>query len=164
MFLGLGSNLGNRQDNITHAITELKEHKIDVERIATTIETDPVGGPPQGKFLNTVVKIQTALTAEQLLDLTQSIEKKLGRVRTQVNGPRTIDIDILLYNNQEVSTPRLTIPHPRMKEREFILKPLKEIAPELFTSHPWFDSRSPSRARVEGLSAIRHQKKRKAES
>ncbi len=104
------------------------------------IETDPVGGPKdQRKFLNGALKVSTETTPSELLSYLKEIEQKLGRERTVLNGPRTIDLDILLYNHREVQTPQLTIPHPRMLERNFVMKPLKEIAPqlvkELFHAH-----------------------------
>ena len=123
--------MGNREDTINKAISRLKETGIAILACSTIIETDPVGGPRQSKFLNAVVKIQTDLTPEQLLLETQAIENQLGRVREILNGPRTMDIDILLYDEQIVKTQKLTIPHPRMLERDFVLTPLREIAPEL---------------------------------
>ena len=131
VYLGLGSNLGDRRKNIQQAIEELKQSGFAVEKISTVIETDPVGGPPQGKFLNAVLKGQTELPPEELLQKMQSIEKKLGRVKTIANGPRIIDVDILLYDQIAVHTPTLIIPHPRMLTRDFVMNPLKEIAPQL---------------------------------
>lgn len=133
-YLSLGSNLGNRQTNIQTAVTLLAEGGIHIVKSSTIIETDPVGGPLQGEFLNAVMKIQTDLTPHALLDLCQSIERRLKRVKTVVNGPRTIDVDILLYDDMRLHTPQLTIPHPRMLERDFVLIPLREIAPELWTN------------------------------
>ena len=130
--MGLGSNLGNRELNIKNAVELLKKNGVKVEKISTINETEPAGGIPQGKFLNAVLKSQTDLAPQDLLKFTQSIEKKLGRVKTIKNGPRTIDIDILLYDRLIFSTPDLTIPHPRMFERDFVLIPLKEIDPGLF--------------------------------
>lgn len=95
------------------------------------METDPVGGPPQPKFLNAVAKIETRLSPVELLNQCHGIEKELGRVRDVPNGPRPIDLDILLYDRLVLDTPRLTIPHPRMFERAFVLEPLKEIEPAL---------------------------------
>ena len=130
VYVGIGSNLGQREENIQKAISLLgKQNKI--LKISTIIETDPVGGPPQGKFLNAVVKMETALEPLDLLKVLQNIEQQLGRVRTIPNAARTIDLDILLYDKISMQTPELTIPHPRMFEREFVLKPLKEIASEI---------------------------------
>ena len=94
------------------------------------IETEPVGFLDQGKFLNAVLKGTTQLSPFDLLKQTQSIEEKLGRIKTIPNGPRTIDIDILFYDHEKISTPHLTIPHPRMWERDFVVRPLNEIEPD----------------------------------
>lgn len=131
IYLGLGSNLGNREKNIKHAIAGLQKKLIDITKISTIIETDPVGGPPQNKFLNAVVHAVTALSPQDLLKTLKSIETDMGRKETVRNGPRIIDIDILLYDRLAVRTPQLIIPHPRMFERDFVMNPLKEIAPQL---------------------------------
>lgn len=131
VFLGLGSNLGQREDNIRQAILQLDDKGIHPTRVATLIETAPVGGPPQDSYMNTVMQGETTLEPTALLDVCLAIEQKLGRVRTVPNGPRTIDIDILLYDSITIDTKHLTIPHPRMWERSFVLDPLQEIAPEL---------------------------------
>ena len=131
VFLGMGSNLGKREHYIQSAIAQLSPNHIDVWQISSFLETNPVSGPPQGKFLNIVVQAWTPLTPEDLLTRLQDIEEKLGRERTVVNGPRTIDIDILLYDDINLNLPHLIIPHPRMLEREFVMTPLREIAPQL---------------------------------
>jgi len=118
-YIGIGSNLGNRKENIGKALSLMQECGIKILKRSSVIETDPVGGPPQGKFFNAVIKIETELEPIELLKVLQNIEKKLGRIRTVINGPRTIDLDILLYDNLALKTPELTIPHPRMFEREF---------------------------------------------
>lgn len=130
-YLGLGSNLGDRVSYIMSAVALLKQKGALVLKRSTVIETDPVGGPPQNKFLNAVVKISTELSPLELFSLCQSIERELGRVRDVVNGPRTIDLDILLYDRLTIDTPQLKIPHPRMFERAFVLEPLREIEPGL---------------------------------
>ena len=130
VYLGLGSNLGNRRKNLEKAIRLIQGPDIHIKKCSSIIETDPVGGPPQGKYLNAALKTETFLTPAKLLLTIQKIEKKLGRIRTVVNGPRTIDIDILLYDELILNTPHLTIPHPRMWQRDFVMRPLKEIAPE----------------------------------
>ena len=130
-YIGLGSNLGDRAGNIGQAIGLLQKNGINVLKTSAVIETAPVGGPPQNKFLNAVVKVATRLSPVELLDHCQAIEQKLGRVRTVANGPRTIDLDILLYDHLAMDTPQLKIPHPRMFERAFVLEPLKEIEPDL---------------------------------
>jgi 2-amino-4-hydroxy-6-hydroxymethyldihydropteridine diphosphokinase len=131
VYLGLGSNLGNRENNIRMAIQRLEDNAIHLREMSSLIETDPVGGPPQDKFLNAVIKATTDHPPENLLDHLKTIERQLGRTETVRNGPRTIDLDILFYDDLRIETPRLTIPHPRMKEREFVMKPLAEIDPDL---------------------------------
>lgn len=130
VYLGLGSNLGDRQQNIAQAICELEKAGLQIIKLSTLIETDPVGGPAQGKFLNAVLKAKTLFAPHDLLNHIHAIEKTLGRVRTVKNGPRTIDIDILLYDRLRIESPELSIPHPRMKERDFVLTPLREIEPK----------------------------------
>ncbi|MBF0478179.1 MAG: 2-amino-4-hydroxy-6-hydroxymethyldihydropteridine diphosphokinase [Candidatus Omnitrophica bacterium] len=127
VFLSFGSNLGDRTQNIRIAITGLSQHGVQLIRCSSFIETDPVGGPPQPKYINAAAAVETDLSPHELLKLIHVIEHELGRVRTTVNGPRTIDIDILLYDNIKIQSDELTIPHPRMNERDFVLKPLKEI-------------------------------------
>ncbi len=130
VYIGMGSNLGQREENIQKAIS-LLEKQNKILKTSTIIETEPVGGPPQGKFLNAVVKMETSLPPLDLLKVLQNIEQHLGRVRTIPNAARTMDLDILLYDQINMQTDQLTIPHPRMFEREFVLKPLREIAPEI---------------------------------
>ena len=134
VYLALGSNLYDRRALIQSALDHLQSSGIKILKTSSIIETNPVGGPAQGKYLNAVVKVQTMLSAEELLFTTRAIEKRLGRVRLVVNGPRLIDIDILLYDDIKLVTHRLVIPHPRMMEREFVLKPLNEIDPKLCAS------------------------------
>jgi len=134
VYLGLGSNLGDREQYINAAITALNHAGISVIKTSTFIETEPQGGPPQGKYLNAVCEARTDLTPNELLHEVKFIEEKLGRKKNVVNGPREIDIDILLYDQLRLISPQLTIPHPRMKERAFVLEPLKEIAPSLVTA------------------------------
>ncbi len=131
-YLGLGSNLGDRAGNIAKAVALLQDKGIALLKMSMINETDPVGGPPQGKFLNAVVKVETNFSAQELLSRCQNVEKQLGRVRGAVCGPRTMDIDILLYDQLRMNTPSLVIPHPRMRERAFVMDPLREIEPHLF--------------------------------
>ncbi|MGG1572689.1 2-amino-4-hydroxy-6-hydroxymethyldihydropteridine diphosphokinase [Fictibacillus sp. NRS-1165] len=132
VYLSLGSNLGNREEYIRKAIEALSDHPaIEVERISSLYETEPVGFTDQPPFLNLAVKVQTSLSAEALLSITQEIENQLERIRKIRWGPRTIDLDILLYNNERIQSERLHIPHPRMLERAFVMIPLLEIAPDL---------------------------------
>ena len=160
-FVGLGSNLGDRQRHIEDAIERLRNVPGGaVVRVSSLIETTPVGGPPnvfadrpagpaglnaghaglpigkntQGNYLNGVVEIETTLSPRKLLKRLQEIENALGRVRAERWGPRTIDLDILLCGDEIVREPELTIPHPLMHERAFVLRPLAEIAPQ--ARHP----------------------------
>jgi len=134
-YLGIGSNLksklGNSQTNIVLALSMLEDHGIKIRKCSKIIETDPIGVINQNKFQNGVVEVETELLPIELLKKLKLIEKTLGRIKTVVNGPRTIDLDILLYDDIQVQSKELTIPHPRMFERDFVLKPLMEIAPEI---------------------------------
>ncbi len=130
VYLGIGSNLGDRDENIRQAFQWMKKERINIIKQSSIIETDPVGGPPQNKFLNLVIEIQTELSPHDLLKLLKEIEQKMGRIKTIQDGPRPIDLDILLYDNIKLSTKELTIPHPQMFSRNFVMKPLKEICPE----------------------------------
>lgn len=129
-YISLGTNMGDREGFLTKAIKEISQHEeIVVEQVSSIYETDPVGYLEQDPFLNVVIKISTNLTPIQLLEVTQSIEQGLGRKRELRWGPRTIDLDILLYNQENIEVEHLRIPHPRMFERSFVLIPLKEINP-----------------------------------
>ena len=132
-YLGLGSNVGDREENLRAAIERLRA-VVQVLRISPVYETDPVEFTEQRRFLNLVVEAETELFPMQLLTRTARVERELGRVRTVAKGPRTIDIDILLYGKTAVRSGRLEIPHPRMAERRFVLAPLAELAPEF--RHP----------------------------
>ena len=134
IYLSLGSNIGDRESNLRAAIDSLAATGILVRRESPIYETEPVGLRDQRWFLNLVVEAGTALFPMQLLTRTAGIERALGRVRTVPNGPRNIDIDILLYANAIIRTPRLEVPHPRMHERRFVLAPLADLAPDL--RHP----------------------------
>ena len=134
VFLGLGSNVGDREANLREAIGRLTAPDLRVLRTSPVYETEPVGYAAQRWFLNQVVEAETALFPLQLLARVARIERALGRVRTVPNGPRTIDIDILLYGRSVVRGARLEIPHPRMAERRFVLAPLADLAPDL--RHP----------------------------
>lgn len=132
VYLGLGSNLGDKRNNIISAISMLKEHSlIKVLKISSFYETEPVGYKEQDWFLNIVVKIDTFLTPYELLEYCQIIEETLHRKRLIRWGPRTIDVDILLYENFTSQDEQLTIPHPGIRERAFVLEPLLEIEPDL---------------------------------
>ena len=134
VYLALGSNLGDRLGFIQRAVEELKDCGLKGLKLSSVIETDPVGGMPQGKFLNAVLKASTDFLPEELHVITQGVERKLGRVKKSVNGPRVIDIDILLFNDIKLVTRKLLIPHPRMLERSFVMQPLQEIEPGLCAS------------------------------
>lgn len=130
VYLGLGTNLGDKQKNLNDAIRMLENQVGEVEKVSSVIETEPEGFRSDNMFLNAVVKVRTALSPFELLDITQDVEKSLGRKEKSSNGiyhDRVIDIDILLYDDINISTPRLVIPHPRMTQREFVMTPLAEI-------------------------------------
>ena len=131
-FLALGSNLGDRRAYLKGAVQRLP----DVVGVSHLYETDPVGGPPgQGAYLNCVVELKTALTARELLAVAQAAEAAAARVRVERWGPRTLDVDVLLVGDDVVDEPDLTVPHPRMWERGFVLVPLADLAPELVVGH-----------------------------
>lgn len=129
-YIGIGSNLGNREENCERAIRLLIEHGITVTKRSSMIETEPWGVREQPKFINMAVEIGTELDPEGLLHILKKIEEEIGRLPTSRWGPRIIDLDILLYDDLIIETPDLVIPHPGMSERVFVLKPLAEIAPE----------------------------------
>jgi 2-amino-4-hydroxy-6-hydroxymethyldihydropteridine diphosphokinase len=132
-YLCLGSNLGNRGENLCQALALLTP-EVAVEKLSAIYETEPVGYKEQPLFLNLVCRIATDLPPDELLCFVKKIETEMGRVPSFTNGPRIMDIDILFYDNKIVATRNLTIPHPRLKERAFVLIPLTEIAPDLI--HP----------------------------
>src|SRR5262245_36893500 len=132
VFLGLGSNLGPREATLAAALEALSS--FHVLRPSSLYETEPVGGPPQGLYLNQVVAGETALAPEALLAACLEVEAAFGRERRVRNGPRTLDVDLLFYADQVSESQRLTLPHPRLHERRFVLRPLSEIAPEFV--HP----------------------------
>lgn len=130
VYLSLGSNLGDREATMRRAIGLLNERAGSVDRQSSFIETEPWGFESTNKFLNMCVRLLTTLSPEQLLMATKQIERELGRTQKSVNGKyhdRPIDIDILMYDDLQLSTPNLTLPHPHMQEREFVMIPLREI-------------------------------------
>ena len=133
VYIGLGSNLGDRKQNLVQALELLSKHMV-VEQVSSIYETEPVGYEEQPLFLNAVCRISTELKPGQLLRLAKKIEAKLGRMPSFSNAPRPIDIDILLYDNEVFGSKELTVPHPRLAERAFVLVPLAEIVPDLV--HP----------------------------
>jgi 2-amino-4-hydroxy-6-hydroxymethyldihydropteridine diphosphokinase len=135
-YLALGSNLGDRLAFMQRALDTMRaEPSVDVVSVSNVYETDPVGGPEQGAFLNAVVAIDTDLDPNALLALAQRLERDAERVRTERWGPRTLDVDILLYDDIRLDDPNLTIPHPRMWERGFVLVPLRDVAPHLVSAN-----------------------------
>ncbi len=133
VYLGLGSNMGDRQDNLDKAIDYLSQ-RLRVAEVSSVYDTEPMGNPEQPRFLNMVCQVKTMLKPKDLLILAKGIERKMGRMPGKPNLPRPIDIDILFYGVQVIDTPELVIPHPRLTQRAFVLVPLAEIAPELV--HP----------------------------
>lgn len=128
-YIGLGSNLGDRERHLREATERLgRRPGIRVSRLSSIYETEPVGYVDQGAFLNMAAEVETTLNAEQLLDAMLDIERELGRTRDIRWGPRTIDLDLLLYGDIRKSSEKLQLPHPRMLERAFVLVPLIEIA------------------------------------
>jgi 2-amino-4-hydroxy-6-hydroxymethyldihydropteridine diphosphokinase len=135
VFLGLGSNIGNKEDNINKALAFISELYI-VKKISHLYVTEPVGNIKQEWFLNCVVEIQTDVDPKKLLSAIKSIERKLGRTKIVKNGPRTIDIDILFYGDYILKKKNLIIPHPLIQDRLFVLQPMMDINPDLI--HPVF--------------------------
>jgi 2-amino-4-hydroxy-6-hydroxymethyldihydropteridine diphosphokinase len=133
-FVGVGANVGRRRATVDTAIALLgSDDEVEVERVSTLRETEPVGYLDQPRFLNGAVAISTTLPARELLDRLLGIERRLGRIRSAGPrfGPRTIDLDLLLYGDEVVNEPGLVVPHPRLHERRFALEPLAELDPAL---------------------------------
>src|SRR5262249_13156096 len=130
-FIALGSNLGDRRDYLDRAGRALSHHRpIVVERVSSYHQTGPVGGPPrQGAYRNAAAQLSARMAARELMRFLLEVEQFLGRVRQERDGPRTIDLDVLLYGDLVQQSADLTLPHPRMHERRFVLAPLAEIAP-----------------------------------
>ncbi len=142
-YVGLGANLGEREETLRRAIELLDEtDTVRVDAVSELRETDPVGVLDQPRFLNGAVAVETELTARELLDCLLAVESRLGRVRSERWGPRTVDLDLLVYGDEVVDEPGLRVPHPRLAERRFALEPLAELAPELVV---------PGRGRVKDL-------------
>ncbi|MCD6358695.1 MAG: 2-amino-4-hydroxy-6-hydroxymethyldihydropteridine diphosphokinase [Dehalococcoidia bacterium] len=133
MYLGLGSNLGNRELNLQQALERLTT-QMTVDKISSFYQTEPIGYRNQPLFLNAVCKVTTLASPLELLAVIKAIESSMGRIPSFSNAPRIIDIDILLYGNSSIDTPQLTIPHYQMTKRAFVLVPLSELAPDII--HP----------------------------
>jgi 2-amino-4-hydroxy-6-hydroxymethyldihydropteridine diphosphokinase len=128
-FLGLGSNLGDRLTNLQGAVDLLQDEPgLQVTASSRVWETAPVGGPPQPDYLNAVIRVETDLSARDLLDAAHRVEARLGRVRKERWGARSIDVDILLFDEERIDEEDLVVPHPRMHQRAFVLLPLLELA------------------------------------
>jgi len=153
VYLGLGSNLGDRKAILEKAL-QLLGQRLQIERVSSLYETEPVGYAEQPPFLNAVCRAQTKLGPLQLLSVIKGIEASLGRVPSFPNAPRPIDLDIIFYGDLVMETPELTIPHPRLEERAFVLIPLAEIAPNLL--HPVSGERiSDLAAGVQGRAGVK---------
>jgi len=133
VYLGLGSNLGNRKCNLEEAIRQISEFAT-INKISSIYETEPWGLKDQPKFLNLVIFVESTLGPNELLLHLKKIEQQMGRKKSVRFGPRLIDVDILFYDDYMMNTPELTIPHPHLTERAFVLVPLAEIAPKLVHS------------------------------
>ena len=133
VYLGLGSNLGDREYNLRRAVS-LLSRRASLIALSSVYETEPWGYASQPAFLNMACLLETSLSPQDLLELAQGVERDLGRVPSFRYGPRVIDVDILLYGDEVIETPRLQVPHPRLWKRAFALTPLAEIAPGL--AHP----------------------------
>ena len=129
LYVALGTNLGDRERNLARGVKGLEAHGLRITARSSVYETEPVGGPPQGPYLNAVVQADTALDARRVLSSCLEVEREVGRVRGEPNAPRTLDLDLLLFGDLVVRAPGFTVPHPRMHERRFVLVPLAEIAP-----------------------------------
>jgi len=131
-YVALGANLGERESTLRRALEVLDEHEaVAVAAVSTLRETDPVGVEGQPPYLNGVARVETTLAPRELLDLLLDVERGLGRVRGERWAPRTIDLDLLLHGDAVVDEPGLTLPHPRLHERRFVLEPLAELDPSL---------------------------------
>lgn len=134
IYLALGSNQGDREQNLLDAITRLETAGIQIIQASALYETEPVGYLDQGWFLNAVVRLETGFTPPELLDLIRRIELELGRERLIENGPRTIDLDILFWGGEVIESEDLVVPHPRLHQRLFVLQPLADVGADLI--HP----------------------------
>ena len=130
VYLALGSNIGDRRNALSEAIRRMDERVGRVDKVSSFMETEPWGFKSEFKFLNAVLSVQSMLSPIEILHITQNIEKEMGREKKSSGGiyhDRIIDIDLLMYDSLQLDTPELTLPHPHMKEREFVMIPLMEI-------------------------------------
>jgi 2-amino-4-hydroxy-6-hydroxymethyldihydropteridine diphosphokinase len=134
-YVALGSNLGDRAEHLRAALRRLEAAGCRVVAVSSFHDTDPADGAPPPRFLNAAACIETRLEPRALLDLLLRVERELGRERPYAGAPRTIDLDLLLYDDRTIAEPGLVVPHPRMHRRAFVLRPLVEIAPD--ARHPW---------------------------
>jgi len=144
-FLGLGSNVGDRLAHLRRAVAGLGDGFTKVVAVSSVYETEPVGGVDQDAFYNIVVELDTGLTAEALLRRCWELEREARRVRLVRWGPRTLDVDVLLYGDRRIDTPDLIVPHPRLTERNFVMVPLLELDPGL-GDHPLLAGYDPDAA------------------
>lgn len=151
VYLGLGTNLGDREENLRHALARLAE-VVEIEAVSAVYASEPVGYTEQPEFWNMAVRARTELAPRELLRRTRAIERAMGRVPTFRNGPRLIDIDLLLYGREHVGEVELEVPHPRMLERAFVLRPLLDLDPAL--THPITGVALAERAAVPGLGRV----------
>jgi 2-amino-4-hydroxy-6-hydroxymethyldihydropteridine diphosphokinase len=137
-YLALGSNVGNREENLRKAVVLLAEAAVKIKKLSSIYETEPVDYLDQDWFLNSALEAETNLEPLDLLKAMRGIETAMGSKKAFAKGPRLIDLDILLYGDQSIETPELQVPHPRMLDRKFVMVPLAEIAPDL--RHPSWNS------------------------
>jgi 2-amino-4-hydroxy-6-hydroxymethyldihydropteridine diphosphokinase len=153
VFLSLGSNVGDRPENLRAAIAALPGAGVDVKRVSSIYETEPVDLLEQPWFLNCVVQGETTVPAVELLRALREIERRMGSKKLIARGPRLIDIDILLYGQQTIDSPELQVPHPRMHLRRFVLAPLAELAPDI-THAQWSATAAQLLASTEDQSVV----------
>lgn len=133
-YVALGTNLGNLRQNLDEALNRLRGKGLEITKVSGYIDTDPYGVTDQPRFLNAVCEVKTELAAQQLLEMLLATELEMGRVRLRHWGERIIDLDIIFYGDEIIKTDTLTVPHPDMQNRDFVLRPLAEIAPQ--KQHP----------------------------
>lgn len=134
-YIGLGSNLGDRERTLRNALEKLDERAdVEVVQVSEFRETEPVGGPPQGNFVNGAAELRTTLEPGELVEVLHEVEAEFGRTREVRWGPRTLDMDLLLYEDRHIDTPDLKVPHPRLHTRRFVLEPLWDLCPN--REHP----------------------------